>query len=191
MPKAKKISARKRQLADKLRKRNQREKQSQDFQDSSQASDPESVVSCETSDGAKFAPPGNFPGQGSIGLPPVEGKPLARVQASLREKMHSPAPRLPSPRGSRLIVQKGKAPSTDSPPWVCAPPRAPGPDTVHVSGPAGQAQLDTSWKEETSRKLKDEGYLNDIKKESQSNNENEMNQIHMTDNIKEAGHFGP
>nr|XP_034326027.1 uncharacterized protein LOC105328140 [Crassostrea gigas] len=176
MPKAKKVSARKRQLADKLRKRNQRENQRQDFQDSSQASDPESVVSCETSDGAKFAPPGNFPGQGSIGLPPVEGKPLARVQASLREKMHSPAPRLPSPRGSRLIVQKGKAPSTDSPPWVCAPPRAPGPDTVHVSGPAGQAQLDTSWKEETSRELKDEGYLNDIKKESQSNTNGKLNE---------------
>nr|XP_034322337.1 uncharacterized protein LOC117688395 [Crassostrea gigas] len=163
------MSARKRRLADKLRKRDQREKQSRDFLDSSQTSDPESVVSCETSDGAVLAPPGNFPGQGSIGLPPVEGKPLARVQASLCEKMHSPAPRLPSPRGSRLIVQKGKAPSTDSPPWVCAPPRAPGPDTVHVSGPAGQAQLDTSWKEETSRELKDEGYPNDIKKEYQSN----------------------
>ncbi|XP_065928750.1 uncharacterized protein [Magallana gigas] len=163
------MSARKRRLADKLRKRDQREKQSRDFLDSSQTSDPESVVSCETSDGAVLAPPGNFPGQGSIGLPPVEGKPLARVQASLCEKMHSPAPRLPSPRGSRLIVQKGKAPSTDSPPWVCASPRAPGPDTVHVSGPAGQAQLDTSWKEETSRELKDEGYPNDIKKEYQSN----------------------
>ncbi|XP_052692014.1 uncharacterized protein LOC128170074 [Crassostrea angulata] len=176
MPKAKKVSARKRRLADKLRKRNQREKQSQEFQGSTKDSDPESVVSCETSDGAVCAPPGNFPGQGSIGLPPVEGKPLARVQASLREKMHSPAPRLPSPRGSRLIVQKGKAPSTDSPPWVCAPPRAPGPDTVHVSGPAGQAQLDTSWKEETSRKLKDEGYLNDIKKETLSNTNGILNE---------------
>ncbi|XP_062611086.1 uncharacterized protein LOC134272924 [Saccostrea cucullata] len=103
-----------------------------------------------------------------MGFPPKEEKPLARVQASLRVKMHSPAPRLPPPRGSRLFVRnEDKAPSPDSPPWVCAPPRAPGSDIVHMSDPAGQAQLDTSRMEETSRVSKDEGFLTDIKTESE------------------------
>ncbi|XP_078322091.1 uncharacterized protein LOC144621925 [Crassostrea virginica] len=109
-------------------------------------------------DGAVTAPLSNFLGQVSVGFPLKEEKPLARVRASLREKMHPLAPRLPPPRGSRLIVQKGKAPSPDSPPWVCAPPRAPGPDPVHGSGPAGQAQLEGSREECTSRKLKDGGF---------------------------------
>uniref|UniRef100_K1QPZ7 Uncharacterized protein n=1 Tax=Magallana gigas TaxID=29159 RepID=K1QPZ7_MAGGI len=80
-----------------------------------------------------------------MGLPPKEGKPLARVQASPRVKMHSPAPRLPSPRGSRLFVhEEDKAPSPDSLERDCAPPRAPGPDTVHVSGPADSGGIVSS-----------------------------------------------
>ncbi|XP_062598312.1 uncharacterized protein LOC134259730, partial [Saccostrea cucullata] len=169
MPKRKKVSARRQREADKLRKRNEREKL-KDTPDGTQALETKFVDPCGTADGAELAPPGNFPGRGSMGLPPFEEKPLARVQASLRVKMHPPAPRLPSPRGSRLFVHdEGKAPSTDSPPWVCAPPRAPGSDIVHMSGPAGQAQLDTSRMEETSRLSKDEGFLKEIKKESESN----------------------
>ncbi|XP_061169173.1 uncharacterized protein LOC133178496 [Saccostrea echinata] len=176
MPKAKKMSARRRRLADKLKKREKREKHNQDSQDCTRASEPESVVPCGTADGAELAPPGNFPGQGSMGLPPFEEKPLARVQASPRVKMHSPAPRLPSPRGSRLFVRnEDKAPSPDSPAWVCAPPRAPGSGIVHMSGPAGQAQLDTSREEETSRISKDEEFLTDIKKESERNTHGILN----------------
>ncbi|XP_061185136.1 uncharacterized protein LOC133193183 [Saccostrea echinata] len=178
MAKRKKISARQRLLADKLRKREKRQKAAKVLPSEVSASTfQESAVPCGTADGADSAPPGNFPGQGSIGLPPVEGKPLARVQASLCEKMHLNAPRLPSPRGSRLFVRnEDKAPSPDSPAWVCAPPRAPGLGIVHMSGPAGQTQLDTSREEETSRIQKDEEDLKDIKKESQSNTNGILNE---------------
>ncbi|XP_061191659.1 uncharacterized protein LOC133199853 [Saccostrea echinata] len=77
---------------------------------------------------------------GSIGLPPTTLKPLARVQASPCERMHS-APRLSSPRGSRLIVPKDKVASPDSPAWVCTPPRVPESDIWMMSDSAGQAQL--------------------------------------------------
>ncbi|XP_078312804.1 uncharacterized protein LOC144619253 [Crassostrea virginica] len=77
---------------------------------------------------------------GSIGLPPSTLKPLARVQASPSEKMHS-APRLAPPRGSRLIAPKRKVASPDSPAWVCAPARVPESDIWMMSDSAGQAQL--------------------------------------------------
>ncbi|XP_062579086.1 uncharacterized protein LOC134241009 [Saccostrea cucullata] len=145
----------------------------------------ESSVSCGTEHGAEIAPPGNFPGLGSMGLPPKEEKPLARVQASPRVKMHSPAPRLPSPRGSRLFVRnEDKAPSPDSPPWVCAPARAPGSDMGHMSGPAGQAQLDTSREEETSRISKDEGTLTNIKTESERILKGNLNEYNIESEMK-------
>ncbi|XP_062597979.1 uncharacterized protein LOC134259411 [Saccostrea cucullata] len=90
---------------------------------------------------------------GSIGLPPTSLKPLARVQASPSEKMHS-APRLSPPRGSRLIVPKDKVASPDSPAWVCTPPRVPESDIWMMSGSAGQAQLIPPKGEEVSRALK-------------------------------------
>ncbi|XP_061191743.1 uncharacterized protein LOC133199982 [Saccostrea echinata] len=95
-----------------------------------------------------------------MGLPPFEEKPLARVQASPRVKMRPPAPRLPSPQGSRLYAQNGgMAQSPDSPAWVCTPARVPGHDDGFKPSPAGQTQLDTSREEETSRILKkDEGF---------------------------------
>ncbi|XP_062602076.1 uncharacterized protein LOC134263711 [Saccostrea cucullata] len=150
---------------------------------------PESSVPCGTEDGAMSALPGNFPGLGSMGLPPKEEKPLARMQASPRVKMHSPAPRLPPPRGSRLFVRnEGKAPSPDSPPWVCAPPRAPGSDIGHMSGPAGQAQLDTSREEETSRKLKkDEGTLTNTKKETERILKGNLNEYNIESEMKTNG----
>ncbi|XP_062612107.1 uncharacterized protein LOC134273904 [Saccostrea cucullata] len=162
------MSARQRMIQDKMRKREKRQRTAGILPDEVTAlTSQQSAVPCGTVDGADSAPPGNFPGLGSMGFPPKEEKPLARVQASPRVKMHSPAPRLPSPRGSRLFVHdEGKAPSTDSPPWVCAPPRAPGSDIVHMSDPAGQAQLDTSRMEETSRISKDEGTLTNSKLET-------------------------
>ncbi|XP_062573153.1 uncharacterized protein LOC134235086, partial [Saccostrea cucullata] len=168
MAKRRKMSARQRMMQDKMRKREKRQKPAGILPDEVTAlTSQQSAVPCGTVDGADSAPPGNFPGLGSMGFPPKEEKPLARVQASPRVKMHSPAPRLPSPRGSRLFVHdEGKAPSTDSPPWVCAPPRAPGSDIVHMSDPAGQAQLDTSRMEETSRISKDEGSLTNSKLET-------------------------
>ncbi|XP_062615266.1 uncharacterized protein LOC134277003, partial [Saccostrea cucullata] len=158
MPKRKKaITDRQRRERDRARKRQQRQK-------SVTEETSEFSVPGRTEDGAVLAPPGNFPGLGLMGFPPKEEKPLARVQASPRVRMHSPAPRLPSPRGSRLFVRnEDKAPSPDSSPWVCAPPRAPGLDMWHMSDPAGQAQLDTSREEETSRISKDEGTLTDTK----------------------------
>ncbi|XP_062606132.1 uncharacterized protein LOC134267940 [Saccostrea cucullata] len=169
MAKRKKMSTRQRMLQDKIRKREQRQKPAGILPDEVSALTPQqSAVPCGTVHGADSAPPGNFPGLGSMGFPPKEEKPLARVQASPRVKMHSPAPRLSPPRGSRLFVHdEGKAPSTDSPPWVCAPPRAPGSDIVHMSDPAGQAQLDTSRMEETSRISKDEGTLTNSNMETE------------------------
>nr|XP_034326069.1 uncharacterized protein LOC105333116 [Crassostrea gigas] len=136
-------------------------------------------------DGAISAPPSNFLGQVSMGFPHSK-KPLARVQASLRETMHSPASRLPSPRGSRLFVrEQDKAPSPDSPAWVCAPPRAPGLDTVHVSGPAGQAQLDTSREEETSSILKDEETLMRNKTDTERKTKRILNEHKILETIYE------
>lgn len=106
-------------------------------------------------------------------------------------KMHSPALRLPSPRGSLFVREQDKAPSPDSLERVCAPPRAPGPDTVHVSGPAGQAQLETSMYGGTSRKTKDEGYLRINKKETErklNRNENENNEKHIYKKKKNDKH---
>ncbi|XP_065942067.1 uncharacterized protein [Magallana gigas] len=104
-----------------------------------------SATSCEVVDGAVSAPLGYYPGQVSMGFPLKEEKPLARMQASLRERMHPNALSSASSQGSRLCAQNGgMAPSPDSPPWVCTSPRVPEPDTVHVSGSAGQAQLGMS-----------------------------------------------
>ncbi|XP_062571568.1 uncharacterized protein LOC134233602 [Saccostrea cucullata] len=78
--------------------------------------------------------------------------------------MHSNAPRLSSPRGSRLEAQNGAlAPTPDSPGWVCTPVRVPGHDDGFKPSPAGQTQLDTSRMEETSSTLeKDVGYKDSI-----------------------------
>ncbi|XP_078311297.1 uncharacterized protein LOC144618640 [Crassostrea virginica] len=135
-------------------------------------------------DGAVTAPLSNFLGKVSVGFPLKEEKPLARVRASLREKMHPLAPRLPPPRGSRLNARnEGKAPSSDSPPWVCAPPRAPGPDPVHGSGPAGQAQLEGSREECTSRTLKDEDLLTESKQYSESITNSILNEQNVQETI--------
>ena len=132
MPKRKVISGREKRLKDKVRKREKRQK----FIPPSDGNPP---------DGAVSAPPSNFLGQGSVGLPPIEEKPLARLQASPCEKMLPTALSNASSQGSRLCARNGgMAPSPDSPPWVCTSPRVPEPDTVHVSGSAGQAQLDMS-----------------------------------------------
>lgn len=171
MPKKKKTNAVKKRQKDKLRKRAQRHAESHPTGESKQ------LESVETVDGSISDTPGNFPGFSLMGLPPKEEKPLARVQASPCVKMHPPAPRLPSPRGSRLFVQKGKAPSPDSPPWVCAPPRAPGLDMDMMSDLAGQAQLGTSRVEGTSMIIKkDEGYPNDIQKETKKKTNRTLNE---------------
>ncbi|XP_062593070.1 uncharacterized protein LOC134254555, partial [Saccostrea cucullata] len=146
MPRKKALSGRQNRLKDKIRKREKRQKQALPLSDvPPDDTEAEADVSCWTVDGAVTAPPGNFPGQGFIGLPPIEEKPLARLQASLREKMQPTALSNASSQGSRLCARNGgMAPSPDSPPWVCTSPRVPEPDTVHVSGSAGQAQLDMS-----------------------------------------------
>lgn len=178
MPKKVKGNSKLKRQKDKIRKREARQ---QEILSATPPADVKSIDPCLSIDGAVSAPPGNLPGSGSMGYPPKEEKPLARVQASPRVKMHSPAPRLPSPRGSLFVREQDKAPSPDSLERVCAPPRAPGPDTVHVSGPAGQAQLETSMYGGTSRKTKDVGNLRVNKKvtERKSNrNENENNEKH-------------
>nr|XP_022331917.1 uncharacterized protein LOC111129740 [Crassostrea virginica] len=145
-----------------------------------------STVPCGTVDEAFTASPSNVLGQVSMGFPLKEEKPLARVRASLREKMHPTAPRLPPPRGSRLFVRnEGKAPSPDSPPWVCAPPRAPGPDPVHGSGPAGQAQLEGSREECTSRILKDGGFKTISKQYSERITNSILNEQNVLESIYE------
>nr|XP_022307628.1 uncharacterized protein LOC111113627 [Crassostrea virginica] len=146
----------------------------------------DSTVPCGTVDEAVTASPSNVLGQVSVGFPLKEEKPLARVRASLREKMHPPAPRLPPPRGSRLFVQnEDKAPSLDSPPWVCAPPRAPGLDPVHGSGPAGQAQLEGSREECTSRILKDGGFMTISKQYSERITNSILNEQNVLETIYE------
>ncbi|XP_062603566.1 uncharacterized protein LOC134265363 [Saccostrea cucullata] len=154
MPKRKSLTGREKRQRDKERKKEKRQEQSLLPSDPP----PDSAVPAGTVDGAISAPPSNFPGQGSIGLPPFEEKPLARLQASLREKMQPTALSNASSQGSRLCARNGgMAPSPDSPPWVCTPARVPEPDTVHVSGSAGQAQLDmsSSQGDESSRILID------------------------------------
>ncbi|XP_062613488.1 uncharacterized protein LOC134275232 [Saccostrea cucullata] len=185
MPKRKKyLIGREQRERDKVRKRQARKKAA--THDVSPDEDvAESPVPRGTVDGAVSAPPGNFPGFGSMGFPPKEEKPLARVQASPRVRMHSPAPRLSPPRGSRLFVRnEDKAPSPDSPPWVCAPPRAPGSDIGHMSGLAGQAQLDTSREEETSRISKDEGTLTNTKKETERITKGNLKEYNMESEMK-------
>ncbi|XP_052719793.1 uncharacterized protein LOC128191648 [Crassostrea angulata] len=181
MPKRKRaVNSRQKRENDKKRKRQQRQKTAPGDVPADQTLT-DSSVPCRTEEEAVSASPGNFPGLGFMGFPPKEEKPLARVQASPRVKMHSPAPRLPSPRGSLFVREQDKAPSPDSLEWVCAPPRASGPDTVHVSGPAGQAQLETSMYGGTSRKIKDEGNLTVNKKETKrksNRNENGNNEKH-------------
>lgn len=170
MPKRKKVSSDAKRLKDKLRKREERLRKGSSTVTSPDQMSADSTVPCGSVDGAVSAPPGNFLGKVPMGFPLKEEKPLARVQASPRVKMHPPAPRLASPRGSRLFVRyEGKAPSPDSPPWVCAPARAPGPDTEHVSGPAGQAQLEGFREERTSRIQKDVGNLNETKTKTKRN----------------------
>ena len=165
MPKKKASYSYAKRLKDRQRKREERLRKTSPDDISADNTVPRGSV-----DGAVAAPPSAFLGQVSMGFPLKEEKPLARVQASLREKMHPPAPRLPSPRGSRLFVRnEGKAPSPDSPAWVCAPARAPGPDTEHVSGPAGQAQLEGFREKCTSRIQKDEGNLNETKTKTKRN----------------------
>ncbi|XP_062587579.1 uncharacterized protein LOC134249219 [Saccostrea cucullata] len=159
MPRKKTLCGRENRDKAKLRMREKRQQRSLPLSDVL-PDDTKAVsdVPCRTEDGVVTAPPGNLPGQGFIGLPPFEGKPLARMQASLREKMHPTALSNASSQGSRLCARNGgMAPSPDSPPWVCTSPRVPEPDTVHVSGSAGQAQLDMSSSkgDESSRRLID------------------------------------
>ncbi|XP_065941874.1 uncharacterized protein [Magallana gigas] len=184
MPKRKTFDGRKQREKQKIRMRQKRQ-QSQYPDTPPIELVVESNVSVERMDGAISAPPSNFLGQVSMGFPHSK-KPLARVQASCSERMHSPAPRLPSPRGSRLFVrEQDKAPSPDSPAWVCAPPRAPGPDTVHVSGSAGQAQLDTSREEETSSMLKDEETLTRNKTDTERKTKHILNEHKILETIYE------
>ena len=93
MPKRKKSSyGSQARLKDRDRKRKAREKaKSADGASGEQvdgSSDP-----CMTVDGAVTAPPSNFLGKVPMGFPLKEEKPLARVQASPRVKMHQPVPR--------------------------------------------------------------------------------------------------
>ena len=182
MPKRRK-SGRELRQRDRERKREVRRKAKTDGPTDADVVNP--TVLCGTVDEAVTASPSNVLGQVSMGFPLKEEKPLARVRASLREKMHPPAPRLPPPRGSRLIVQKGKAPSTDSPPWVCAPARAPGPGPVHGSGPAVQAQLEGSRKGCTSRTLKDEDLPTENKQYSESITNSILNDQYIQETIYE------
>ncbi|XP_052713814.1 uncharacterized protein LOC128187408 [Crassostrea angulata] len=184
MPRRKTLEGRKQREKQKMRMRQKRQ-QSQGPDTPPNELVLESSVPVGPVDGAISAPPSNFLGQVPMGFPQSK-KPLARVQASLRERMHSPAPRLPSPRGSRLFVrEQDKAPSPDSPAWVCAPPRAPGPDTVHVSDSAGQAQLDTSREEETSSILKDEETLTTNKTDTERKTKRILNEDKILETIYE------
>ncbi|XP_034322352.2 uncharacterized protein [Magallana gigas] len=145
MPKRKGMNERVRRLKNRQRMRDARQQQPIPSGDSTEQPYQSSASSCGEVDGAVSAPLGYLPGQVSMGFPLKEEKPLARMQASLREKMHPNALSSASSQGSRLCAQSGgMAPSPDSPPWVCTSPRVPEPDTVHVSGSAGQAQLGMS-----------------------------------------------
>nr|XP_022307930.1 uncharacterized protein LOC111113930 [Crassostrea virginica] len=181
MPKRRK-SGRELRQRDRERKREVRRKAKTDGPTDADVVNP--TVLCGTVDEAVTASPSNVLGQVSMGFPLKEEKPLARVRASLREKMHPLAPRLPPPRGSRLFVrEQDKAPSPDSPAWVCAPPRAPGPDPVHGSGPAGQAQLEGSREECTSRILKDGGFKTISKQYSETITNSILNEQNVQETI--------
>ncbi|XP_078320119.1 uncharacterized protein LOC111115941 [Crassostrea virginica] len=181
MPKRRK-SGRELRQRDRERKRDVRRKAKTDGPTDADVVNP--TVLCGTVDEAVTASPSNVLGQVSMGFPLKEEKPLARVRASLREKMHPLAPRLPPPRGSRLFVrEQDKAPSPDSPAWVCAPPRAPGPDPVHGSGPAGQAQLEGSREECTSRILKDGGFKTISKQYSETITNSILNEQNVQETI--------
>ncbi|XP_065942676.1 uncharacterized protein [Magallana gigas] len=172
MPKRVKVDNRGQRQKDKIRKRLKRHHASSD---ASLDETTESIVPCGSMDGANSAPPGNLPGYGSMGLPPKEEKPLARMQASPCVKMHPPAPRLPSPRGSRLFVKNvTKALSTDSPVWVCTPARVPGHDEGSEPSPAGQAQLDSSVLRGSSSLSKDEEIKTVFKMASDSINSSDL-----------------
>ncbi|XP_062600922.1 uncharacterized protein LOC134262538 [Saccostrea cucullata] len=186
MPKRKSLTGREKRQGDKLRKREKRQKQTLPSPDEKP---PDSAIPCGSADGVVMAPPGNFPGQGSIGLPPFEEKPLARLQASLREKMQPTALSNASSQGSRLCARNGgMAPSPDSPPWVCTSPRVPEPDTVHVSGSAGQAQLDMSSSkgDESSRRLIDANWSKRTRsKRNTKRNLHDENEIENIDSVYE------
>ncbi|XP_078340715.1 uncharacterized protein LOC111117892 [Crassostrea virginica] len=147
MPKRKSLTGRVQRKKDAERKR---QKRHESFPRSSPDEAP-SDSSAPQRDGGVAAPGTEC---GSIGLPPATLKPLARVQASPREKMHSTAPRLAPPRGSRLIAPKRKVASPDSPAWVCTPARVPESDIWMMSDSAGQAQLIPPKGEMVSKALK-------------------------------------
>nr|XP_022312837.1 uncharacterized protein LOC111117892 [Crassostrea virginica] len=147
MPKRKSLTGRVQRKKDAERKR---QKRHESFPRSSPDEAP-SDSSAPQGDGGVAAPGTEC---GSIGLPPATLKPLARVQASPREKMHSTAPRLAPPRGSRLIAPKRKVASPDSPAWVCTPARVPESDIWMMSDSAGQAQLIPPKGEMVSKALK-------------------------------------
>lgn len=101
MPKRRIFTGRKQREKDKLRKTQKRQQSAVE-----PPADPvlECANPCRVKDGAVLAPPSTDLGFGSMGLPPKEEKPLARVQASPCVKMHPPAPRLPSPRSGKPSV---------------------------------------------------------------------------------------
>ena len=156
MPKRKPLTGREHRKRDAERKRQKRQgscPQPPPVEAQSGCSTPQRVID--------VAAPGSE--CGSIGLPPSTLKPLGKVQASPCEKMHS-APRLSPPRGRRLIAQKSKVASPDSPVWVCTPSRVPDSGIWMMSGSAGQAQLIPSKGEEVSQALKKDERLTERKK---------------------------
>ena len=167
MPKRKSLNGREKRENDRARKRLKR-LESKAFQDEPQT---ESSEPRGTEDVADLV----LSEQGFIGLPPFKEKPLARVQASPCEKMHSTAPRLPSPRGSRLIVPKGKSAHPDSPAWVCTPARVPDLGMWRMPNSAGQTHLDSSWKDESKETSKKIG--NHIKRKINTNKQTYIEMI--------------
>ncbi|XP_052695810.1 uncharacterized protein LOC128174255 [Crassostrea angulata] len=181
MPKRARIDDKRSRQKDKLRKRLKRQQNACSSAVTPPNETTESVVPCGSMDGAVSAPPGNLPGFGLMGFPPKEEKPLARMQASPRVKMHPPAPRLPSPRGSRLFVKNvTKAPSTDSPAWVCTPTRVPGHDEGFKPCPAGQAQLDSSVLRGSSSISKDEEIKTVLKTASERKNSTDLVNVNLS-----------
>nr|XP_034317093.1 uncharacterized protein LOC117686351 [Crassostrea gigas] len=181
MPKRARIDDKRSRQKDKLRKRLKRQQNACSSAVTPPNETTESVVPCGSMDGAVSTPPGNLPGFGLMGFPPKEEKPLARMQASPRVKMHPPAPRLPSPRGSRLFVKNvTKAPSTDSPAWVCTPTRVPGHDEGFKPCPAGQAQLDSSVLRGSSSISKDEEIKTVLKTASERKNSTDLVNVNLS-----------
>ncbi|XP_061177698.1 uncharacterized protein LOC133186474 [Saccostrea echinata] len=185
MRKRKRLTDREKRQKDKERKREKRQQSFPSFDIPGDNTVPDCDVPHGSTDGEMSAPPDTFPGHGFNGLPPVEGKPMARMQASPSEKMHPNALSNASSQGSRLCARNGgMAPSPDSPPWVCTSPRVPEPDTVHVSGSAGQAQLDmsSSQGDESSRSQID---AMDIKTDFQTDTETILNEYIDIENEKD------